>query len=94
MTETQALNFLRKVEKIWLWRKNLSAGQVIRQSRNNCFSIIGLSLAAVFIAPRHIVNDIGFWRYVNIVLVVYCFIATGISIWLLIRLRQAQRSLH
>jgi hypothetical protein len=95
MTEAEAIKFLRSCERFWLWRKNLTAGEVIRRIRRSCFSMIGITLFILYMASFHLanLNGVGFGHYFNIFLLAYCFSMSGLSIWLLIRLRQIRRVL-
>jgi hypothetical protein len=95
MTEVEAIKFLRNCERFWLWRKNLTAGEVIRRTKRSCCSMIGITLFILYMASFRVanLNGIGFGHYFNIFLLVYCFSMSGLSIWLLIRLRQIHRVL-
>jgi hypothetical protein len=95
MTEIEAISFLRKCERFWLWRKNLTAGEVIRRTRRNCFSTFVITLIILTTAAPRLVNlnGVGFGHYFNIFLLAYSFLMSGLSIWLLIRLRQICRVL-
>jgi hypothetical protein len=95
MTEAEAIQFLRKCERFWLGRKNLTVGEVIRKTRQNCFSIIALMLPCLFIATSQLAKagEIGFWHYLNISLIAFSFMMIGLSTWLLIRLRQVRQVL-
>jgi hypothetical protein len=95
MTEAEAIKFLRNCERFWLWRKNLTADEVIRRTRRNCFSTFAITLIILTTATEHLgnLNKGGFGHYYNIFLLAYCFPMIGVSIWLLIRLRQVRRVL-
>jgi hypothetical protein len=95
MTEAEAIKFLRSCERFWLWRKNLTAGEVIHRTRKSCFLTIAITLTILsteaLCLPK--ANGVGFRYYFSIFLLAYCFLTGGLSIWLLIRLRQIRRTL-
>lgn len=95
MTKAEAHEFLSKCSHWWLWRKSIGEGEAIQRMKESCWVLISLSLTPLCVSLPKIINpEKASWYFFHVLALAFSFLATSLSIWLLVRVRQARLALR
>ena|SRR5215469_12415562 len=88
MTEAEAIKFLQKCERYWLWQKNLAPTQILSKSWNGCLSAMKATPFLLIRGVFHIFE--GRWDCLDTIALAYVFLVFGVTTWLLLRLKEVR----
>jgi hypothetical protein len=92
MTEAEAIKFLQKCERYWLWQKNLAPTQIFAKTWNGCLSAMTSAPCLLIRGVFHIFENR--WDCLDTIALAYVVLVFGVASWLLLRLKEVRRVMN